>query len=481
MNSNEDIEQSRPNVQKKEHIIEVVNSHAASSEQTQHCATIICPNASQSADSLVSATKSQVFLGGSCNPTTWRQKIAMPFLDTEAITYFNPQVDDWKPDMINLESVAKENADILFFVIDCQTRSTVGLIESAFIAGSNKSLVIVLYPFEQNPSVQSSSVSESSIAKHNAQSVECQTTKACDQIQSNCPSSSKISQITLSSMLINNEYLTLNECKLLKQARYFLRALVSSKKLPIFHDINQALLHVKKCLGDRSNPSLSDSNNSDICNLDNKEDDQIGEKESLPRSKLDKVSLDKSLRDIYLFLDFDDANVDESPLVQEIQKLGLSLYLNESLQDLYEGKCKIEFVENAIRADSQASECKKHLSFQKVPNDELELRTKFYVEHQFDAMKKSQVLLFVISNNCRALSVMILAAYCISLKCHDIVICIQYLEDPCLIGNEMLSKTAINDYNRGRVYLCDHAVKSKVPVFSDIDEALACCTEKCRK
>lgn len=31
-----------------------------------------------------------VFLGGACNPTTWRGDTAIPFLEQNKITYFNP-------------------------------------------------------------------------------------------------------------------------------------------------------------------------------------------------------------------------------------------------------------------------------------------------------------------------------------------------------------------------------------------------------
>ncbi|GBP66779.1 hypothetical protein EVAR_48186_1 [Eumeta japonica] len=33
----------------------------------------------------------EVFLGGSCNPTTWRSDIAIPMLKQMGITYFNPR------------------------------------------------------------------------------------------------------------------------------------------------------------------------------------------------------------------------------------------------------------------------------------------------------------------------------------------------------------------------------------------------------
>lgn len=32
----------------------------------------------------------EVFLGGSCNPTTWRSEIAIPTLQRLGITYYNP-------------------------------------------------------------------------------------------------------------------------------------------------------------------------------------------------------------------------------------------------------------------------------------------------------------------------------------------------------------------------------------------------------
>lgn len=31
-----------------------------------------------------------VFLGGSCNPTTWRKNIAIPYLEKHGVTFYNP-------------------------------------------------------------------------------------------------------------------------------------------------------------------------------------------------------------------------------------------------------------------------------------------------------------------------------------------------------------------------------------------------------
>ena len=41
------------------------------------------------------STKAQVFLGGSCNPTTWRKDIAIPMLEAAGVAFYNPQMPDW--------------------------------------------------------------------------------------------------------------------------------------------------------------------------------------------------------------------------------------------------------------------------------------------------------------------------------------------------------------------------------------------------
>lgn len=52
-----------------------------------------------------------VFLGGSCNPTTWRQDIAIPFLESVGLSYYNPQVSEWKPELVFVENRAKKVSD----------------------------------------------------------------------------------------------------------------------------------------------------------------------------------------------------------------------------------------------------------------------------------------------------------------------------------------------------------------------------------
>jgi len=57
---------------------------------------------------------SKVFLGGTCGKSTWREQL-IPFLK---IDYFNPVVDDWTEEMIEIEEDEKQNkCDIHLYVI----------------------------------------------------------------------------------------------------------------------------------------------------------------------------------------------------------------------------------------------------------------------------------------------------------------------------------------------------------------------------
>ncbi|XP_035782858.1 uncharacterized protein LOC118461533 isoform X1 [Anopheles albimanus] len=108
-----------------------------------------------------SAAGPEVFLGGSCNPTTWRADVAIPTLDQLGISFYNPQVSHWTPDLIELEHRAKEKAKVLFFVLDSQTRSTAGAIEVAHIAGQNsKYLLVVLLPYSSRQKILNETLSE---------------------------------------------------------------------------------------------------------------------------------------------------------------------------------------------------------------------------------------------------------------------------------------------------------------------------------
>ena len=85
-----------------------------------------------------------VFLGGSCNPTTWRHDVAMPMLDAVHVPYYNPQVDEWFEELIEIETKAKEEAQLVLFVVDQLTRCLVSINEAVeFICRGRKVLLVV--------------------------------------------------------------------------------------------------------------------------------------------------------------------------------------------------------------------------------------------------------------------------------------------------------------------------------------------------
>ena len=55
----------------------------------------------------------KVFLGGTCNESTWRDKLIKKL----KIDYFNPIVDDWNEEAFQRELIEKEECDFLLFVI----------------------------------------------------------------------------------------------------------------------------------------------------------------------------------------------------------------------------------------------------------------------------------------------------------------------------------------------------------------------------
>ena len=58
----------------------------------------------------------KVFLGGTCNGSTWRDEM-MPYLDELGIDYFNPVVDDWTEDDQVNELKQREECDYCLYTI----------------------------------------------------------------------------------------------------------------------------------------------------------------------------------------------------------------------------------------------------------------------------------------------------------------------------------------------------------------------------
>ena len=58
----------------------------------------------------------RVFLGGTCNESTWRNRM-MIYLYNEGLEYFNPVVDDWTEDCMEKEIQERQVCDFCLYTI----------------------------------------------------------------------------------------------------------------------------------------------------------------------------------------------------------------------------------------------------------------------------------------------------------------------------------------------------------------------------
>ncbi|XP_029656423.2 uncharacterized protein LOC115230359 [Octopus sinensis] len=85
-----------------------------------------------------------VFLGGSCNPSNWRKEIAIPYLNNLNISYYNPQVDNWTPDLVKQEDLIKKSCKCLLFVISEETRGIASMVEVAYLSSMKRHVILVM-------------------------------------------------------------------------------------------------------------------------------------------------------------------------------------------------------------------------------------------------------------------------------------------------------------------------------------------------
>ncbi|RLN87249.1 hypothetical protein BBJ28_00018985 [Nothophytophthora sp. Chile5] len=108
-----------------------------------------------------------IFLGGSCNPTTWRHDVAMPMLDAAHVHYFNPQVDEWFDELMQIEARAKETAQIVLMVVDSLTRSIVCINEAVEYICRGRKVILVVEDIEENTEVAGKRLSPTELADLN--------------------------------------------------------------------------------------------------------------------------------------------------------------------------------------------------------------------------------------------------------------------------------------------------------------------------
>lgn len=72
--------------------------------------------------------KNVTFLGGTCNHSTWREKLIALFNDQ--VEFFNPVVPDWTPECQAREDKAREESRYVLFVITSEMTGVFSIAEA---------------------------------------------------------------------------------------------------------------------------------------------------------------------------------------------------------------------------------------------------------------------------------------------------------------------------------------------------------------
>ncbi|XP_044758035.1 uncharacterized protein LOC123316119 isoform X2 [Coccinella septempunctata] len=439
----------------------------------------------------------EVFLGGSCNPTTWRADTAIPALQREGISFYNPQVSMWAPELLVEEYKAKESASILFFVVDSQTRSIGGMIEVADLIASGRCVVVVAYPYHQNQKIMGEVISHREYKDLvDGQSNLLMLVKSRGiKVHKNLSTALKCTANILrnsSSNGIKPEQQIMNKLRRLREVfdSYGGQSgdISLLKALEAYEEITQRSLHPTQlhnyllsktnannftmdvrisfdkfcalvaefstdgcdtCRNEWANKTfqrqMSNNNNNNSCNVE-----------------FQPINLAKNYTyDVYLGGSLaTKCNWRNDVAIPLLKKHGLSYY-NPAIRE------NIDILDNMT-----ASRIYQNGNTIEAFPDEKILEWK-------EVIDRSYVAIFVISNDTRSLTSMILAAYYIGLN-EKVVLCIQDLPSNCVIDSEVLSDQAVKDYNRGRAYLTDLARRKNVPMFRQIDEAVVTAINLCK-
>ncbi|XP_020711505.2 uncharacterized protein LOC105692120 isoform X3 [Athalia rosae] len=435
----------------------------------------------------------EVFLGGSCNPTTWRSDVAIPTLQRLGITYYNPQVSQWGPELIAQEYEAKQTARVLLFVIDNQTRNTAGIIEAAQLAATrSNSLILVIYPYRPGQSILGENVSMQEyydlmnglLVLQNL--VERQGIPIFENISTalNCTSKILRDAINVQDLNVEDGIRPLRlGTDLIKLNEIFRSMDVNNTGTVSLGEAWIALQSTTKC-----NVSVTDSlnaiHNSDVYetlieNFSAKDDPaeyQINFEQFCAvaaewawKLKNNSVASESEIPSIWSILYKKASKFLHRAFIHPFNIfIGWSNALIPELEtrDIFIGVTGTDI----FWLNSSAAPLIKTmgLSVYKADLNEYDVRI---LSQELQHMKASRIILLIVPQHSRGIAIMALAAHLIGLS-SKLVLCIQSLPDDCIISGEKLTQQAIKDYNRGRMYLSDYATREGVPVFQTIADAL---------
>ncbi|XP_066159323.1 uncharacterized protein raw isoform X2 [Euwallacea fornicatus] len=431
------------------------------------------------------SNRCEVFLGGSCNPTTWRADTAIPELQKQGISFYNPQVSMWAPELLDQEHDAKQSASVLLFVIDSQTRSTVGMLEVAYLVACGRCVVVVAQPYKIGQTIMGEVISEGEyeeLVQGQKSLLDLIKSKGV-QIHTNLSSALQCTADILRNVSngSSSEEQVIHKLKRLREVydcykgemriydvieayrRLTNRSLEISKLYHYFnlqHGTNgftglgtngsEVTLSFEKFCAVMAELS---SESCGTCNIEAWASQTFTRNQQQPEQQCQSQQncaggqfsvtqsppQQRTLYDVYLGGSLSTGTKwRESTAIPLLEKRGLKYY-NPAIRD-------------SKPNGQQASD----------------------VSQWQEEIERCKIALFVITNDTRSLTSMILAAHCMG-SGKEVVLCVEQLNaENCIVAGETLTKTAIKDYNRARAYITDSAERREVPVFDSVELAINC-------
>ncbi|XP_006559632.1 protein I'm not dead yet isoform X4 [Apis mellifera] len=427
----------------------------------------------------------EVFLGGSCNPTTWRSEIAIPTLQKLGITYYNPQVSQWGPELIAQEYEAKQTAKVLLFVIDNQTRNSAGIIEAAQLAATRReSLILVIYPYRQGqtilgetvsiqeycdlmngllvlqylmekqriPIFESVSVALNCTSKVLREEINVQDLHSEDGIRPIKISFNQngidlviLREIFKSMDMSDSGSINLEEAWIALQSSVKCNVSSMSELLSIVNKSETYRSSIDDGFLTKRDPTELRINFEQFCALAT---------ESSWRMKSNGVSCESEIPSVWSILCRKATKFLRRAIVQPFNRFldWTNFFVPESeKRDLYIGvigKDQFWLETTAIPSIESIG-----LSLYRSSLNEYNVRV---LPQELQRMKNSRLILLIVPQHSRGITIMALAAHLIGLRA-KLVLCIQMLPEDCVVSGEKLTEQGIKDYNRGRMYLSDYA------------------------
>nr|KAG5690921.1 hypothetical protein BaRGS_003412 [Batillaria attramentaria] len=108
-----------------------------------------------------------IYLGGSCGDSNWREEIALPLIKRHGLSYHNPHVTEWFSRLIPMQVAEREKCRVMLYVITDSTRALAAMTEAAYYIGLGCRVVLCMQKLRPDSTISGEEVSKSALLDYN--------------------------------------------------------------------------------------------------------------------------------------------------------------------------------------------------------------------------------------------------------------------------------------------------------------------------